>query len=102
MDIVVGPSKNTVLTVPKPYAEKDIFEYQKDFIYSLFKGGLVAADAAQGGSRHGIVEATFASQGSVDPLQSLLLQIENYIQLSQQEMAAAAAYDDNIEDHFVV
>ena len=82
MDIVVVPSKNTVLTLPKPHAEKDIFEFQRDFMHSLFKGGLINADAAQGGSRFGIIEAKFASQGDVDPLQSLLLHIENYIKKS--------------------
>ena len=101
MDIVVVPSKNTVLTLPKPHAEKDIFEFQRDFMHSLFKGGLINADAAQGGSRFGIIEAKFASQGDVDPLQSLLLQIENYIKKSQNDMQIAVDYDENIEDRFV-
>jgi len=101
MDIVVVPSSSKVLTMPKPMAEKDIYDYQRDLMYSLFRGGLVSADAAQGGPRFGIIEAQYASEGSVDPLQSLLLQIESYIKKSQAQMEAATEYDENIEDHFV-
>ena len=101
MDIVVVPGSNKVLTLPKPMAEKDIYDYQRDFMYTLFKGGLINADAAQGGPRFGIIEAQYATEGPVDPLQALLLQIESYIQKSQAQMQGATEYEDNIEDHFV-
>jgi hypothetical protein len=101
MDIVVVPAANKILTLPKPMAEKDIYEYQRDFMYSLFKGGLINADAAQGGPRFGIIEAQYAAEGSVDPLQSLLLQIESWIQKSQAQMLGAIDYNEDIEDHFV-
>ena len=49
MDIVVLPASNRILCMPKEVVEKDIYEHQKAFMNSLFRGGITNARLPQGG-----------------------------------------------------
>jgi hypothetical protein len=100
IDIVVVPESRKIITMPKPFVDKDTYEYQKSLMYSLFKGGLLGPEAAQGGSRFGVMEAVFPASDSVNPIQALLLQIEKYIRESAAQDLKAREYDENIEDNF--
>ena len=35
IDIIVAPQEGKVVTMPKPHVERDVYDYQKDFMYSL-------------------------------------------------------------------
>ena len=100
LDIVIVPKEGRIVTMPKPYAEKDVYDYQKDLMYSLFKNGILESPNPQGGSFIGIVEATYPTKADVDPLQSALLVIEEYIKETAAQDATAEEYDENIEDNF--
>lgn len=101
IDIVVVPSTQTVLTMPKPYVDKDVFEYQQDLMYSLFKGGVTAAMTPQGSGMFGIVETRYPAEADVDPLQSVLYIIERFITKTRYDEEVYDNYDENIEDNFV-
>jgi len=100
MDIVVVPKKRKIVTIPKPYAERDVYEYQKDFMYSLFKGGVLEVFSPEGGPRFGVLEATYPSEAEVDPLQAVLFQIHEFIRRSSSKNIVGDEYDENIEDNF--
>ena len=100
IDIMVVPESRKIITMPKPFVEKDTYEYQKSLMYSLFKGGLLGPEAAQGGARFGVMEAVFPVSDSINPLQALLLQVEKYIRESAAHDFKAREYDENIEDNF--
>ena len=36
VDIVIMPTEGRIVTMPKPYAEKDVYDYQKDLMYYLW------------------------------------------------------------------
>lgn len=101
IDIIIVPATRTIITMPKPYVDKDVFEYQQDLMYNLFKGGVTAAIAPQGGSMFGMVETQYAAESEVDPLQSVLYVIERFIIKSKHEEEKYDSYDENIEDNFV-
>ena len=100
-DIVINPSESKIITLPKPSADKDVFEYQKDFMYSLFKGGIIENESIQGGPVFGMVESTFPSKGDVDTVQATLYQISEYFKSHMFDDEIAEEYDEHIEDNFV-
>jgi hypothetical protein len=101
MDIIIVPSENKIATMPKLYAGDNIYEYQRDFIDSLYRGGVISNETIQGGSRFGVLEAYYNGDNEkVDPVQVALLEIERYIKKSLGEEIKADEYDKNIEDRF--
>jgi len=103
IDIVVNPNEGKVITLPKPYAEKDVYDYQRDLMYFLFKGGVTEAAMPQGGLAFGMVETPYVvdNKAEVNSLQSVLYQISEYIKTTAGSEDAAKEYDKNIEDRFV-
>ena len=101
VDIVIIPKEGRIVTMPKPYAEKDVYDYQKDLMYYLFKNGVSDAMNPEGGAFIGMVETTYPLDGDVDSLQASLLLISEYIAKSKDEERVADEYDKNIEDNFV-
>jgi len=101
LDIVISPAENKILTMPKPYVEKDVFELQRDFMYDLFKGGVTNRMVPEGGMGFGIVETTYPKEAEVDTLQSLLFRISEYFQHLDESSRTGEEYDKFIEDRFV-
>ena len=100
LDIVISPSENKIITMPKPNVEKDVYDYQKDLMYDLFKGGVTEADAPRGGPVFGMVETTYPEDSEVDTLQAVLYRISEYVQQVTDSEQVAEEYDENIEDRF--
>jgi len=102
MDIVVNPAEGRIITLPKPYAGKDVYEYQRDLMYFLFKGGITDAAHPTGGSAFGMVEASYPVQSSIhiNSLQTVLFLISEYIKKTAHDEARAEKYDKDIEDRF--
>ena len=100
IDIIIDMDEGKIITMPKPYMEKDVYDYQKDLMYSLFKGGVAAAAGPQGGPVFGMVETTFPTEGEVDTVQAVLYQIAEYIKRTAHDEQTAEEYDKNIEDRF--
>jgi len=100
IDIVVVPQEGRIITMPKPYAQKDVYDYQKDLMYYLFKNGVGNAMTPEGGPFIGMVETTYPLDSQVDPLQASLLLISEYITKTASEELTAQEYDENIEDNF--
>jgi len=100
LDIVINPAESKIITIPKPNTQKDVYDYQKDLMYDLFKGGIVSADAARGGPIFGMVEATYPTTTEVDPVQAILYRISEYLKNVVDSERMAEEYDENIEDRF--
>ena len=100
MDIVIVPSENKIVTMPKPYAEIDTFQTQNDFMYAMFKGGVTEALTPEGGEFFGVIETKYPPKADVDPLQAVLYQIEKYIQETRDSEIVYDNYDENVEDNF--
>ena len=41
MDIIIVPSEKKIVTMPKPYAGENIYDYQRELMDALFRGGVV-------------------------------------------------------------
>ena len=101
MDIIIVPAQNKISTLPKLYAGDNIYEYQRDLIYSLYRGGVIDPEGIQGGVRFGVLEACMAAPvDDIDPVQVARLEIEKYIKKTMGEEVKAREYDKNIEDRF--
>jgi|TARA_R110002020_G_C15934153_1_gene744087 hypothetical protein len=100
LDIIIDLKEAKVITMPKPHVEKDVYDYQKDLMYSLFKGGVSAAVAPRGGPVFGMVECSFPKEGEIDNVQAVLYQISEYIKKTSHDEQKAERYDQNIEDRF--
>ena len=101
VDIVIMPTEGRIVTMPKPYAAKDVYDYQKDFMYYLFKNGISDAMNPEGGAFIGMMETTYPLDSDVDGLQASLLLISEYIAKTAEEDLTAEEYDKNVEDNFV-
>ena len=103
MDIVVNPTEGKVVTLPKPYAEKDVYDYQRDLMYYLFKGGVTEASMPQGGLAFGMIETPYKVESTTEAnsLQTVLYLISEYIRETAGDEDVAKEYDKNIEDRFV-
>jgi len=101
LDIILDMTEGKVITMPKPHVEKDVYDYQQDLMYSLFKGGVTAAGAPRGGPVFGMVECFFPQEGEVDNVQAVLYLISEYIKKTAGDEYKAEEYDKNIEDRFV-
>ena len=102
IDIVVNPNEGKVITLPKPYAESDVYDYQRDLMYYLFKGGVTEAAMPQAGLAFGMIETPYKvdSTTEVNSLQSVLYLISEYIRETSGDEDVAKEYDKNIEDRF--
>ena len=78
MDIVIVPSEKKIVTMPKPYAGDNVYEYQRELMDSLFRGGVVEYDSIQGGVNFGMLEGVMGENKKVDPVQVALFEIEKY------------------------
>jgi hypothetical protein len=102
IDIAIVPSENKLTLLPKPYVDKDVYDYQRDLMYNLHQHGIIN-DFPQGGPVFGMMEATYppTSDSGVDTLEVLLFQLEKYLEATQAANIKAREYDKNIEDNFV-
>jgi hypothetical protein len=101
LDILVLPTSNRVLCMPKSLVEKDVYDYQKALMSSLFKGGVTNARNPQAGIQFGVVETTYPAESDVDTLQAVLYQISEFIVRERAQNHPAEEYDQHIEDRFV-
>jgi len=100
MDIVIVPSSKKIVTIPKPFADHNIYDYQRDLMDALFKGGVIKYDSIQGGSCYGMLEGILSDNDEVDSVQVALLEIERYLQKSAASSVTGEEYDAHIEDRF--
>tara|TARA_B100001287_G_scaffold259717_1_gene247125 strand:+ start:502 stop:1047 length:546 start_codon:yes stop_codon:yes gene_type:complete len=100
LDIVINPQEGKILTMPKPQIEKDVYDYQKEFMNDLFQGGVTAAAAPKGGPVFGMVETTYPKEGDVDTLQAVLYRISEFLRNTANSEQFAEDYDQHIEDRF--
>lgn len=100
LDIIISPKEGKIVTMPKPNVEKDVYDYQKDLMYDLFKGGVTDAAAPKGGAVFGMVETTYPKEGDVDTLQAVMYRLSEYLKQIQDSEQVAEEYDEHIEDRF--
>lgn len=63
MDIVIIPAEGKITTIPKPYVGENVYDYQKQLMDHLFKGGVVSYESIQGGDRFGMLEGFLPYRG---------------------------------------
>jgi|TARA_R110000824_G_scaffold103611_2_gene246158 hypothetical protein len=100
LDILVVPPENKIICMPKPFVEKDVYDYQKELMQSLFKGGITNAGDPQAAAQFGVMETTYPAEGEGDPLQVVLLQLYEFFKRTEDQDSLAQEYDKNIEDRF--
>lgn len=99
IDILISPSKNLIVSMPKMNVEKETYDYQRDLARYLFEKGITTGPP-QGAADFGMLESTYPATADVNPVQAALYQIERYIVKASQDTAIAREYDENIEDRF--
>tara|TARA_Y100000592_G_C5458944_1_gene312928 strand:- start:358 stop:897 length:540 start_codon:yes stop_codon:yes gene_type:complete len=100
IDILVVPKENKIVTMAKPYADRDVYDYQHDLLYSLFQGGVTDSEAPRGAGRFGMIEVKYPKSSEVNSLQAVLYQLSEYIKKSSRDEIVGDEYDQNIEDRF--
>jgi len=100
MDIIIVPSENKIVTMPKPYAGDNIYDYQRELMDALFRGGVIKYNSVQGGPTFGMLEGFLGESTEVDPVQVALFEIEKYLVSTSSDELKAEEYDKNIEDKF--
>jgi hypothetical protein len=100
MDIIIVPSEKKIVTMPKPYAGENIYDYQRELMDALFRGGVVKYDSIQGGPTFGMLEGFLPENTEVDPVQVALYEIEKYLTNTSADEHKADEYDKHIEDKF--
>jgi len=100
MDVVIVPSKKQVVTIPKPFAGDDVYDYQRGLMDSLYRGGVIEFDSVQGGASFGMIEGFYSDNEEVDSLQVVLYEIDKYMKEATLGNIESYKYDKFIEDRF--
>jgi len=100
IDIVVNPLEGKIATLSKPEVDRDVFDYQRDLMYHLFKGGVTEAANPQGNAIFGVVESSYPVDSDINSLETVLYLIQDYIHRTADAEIVADEYDKNIEDRF--
>lgn len=99
IDILISPSNNLIVSMPKTNVEKETYDYQRDLARYLFEKG-IATGPPQGAANFGMLESSYPPSADINPVQAALYQIERYIMKASKDTAIAREYDENIEDRF--
>jgi hypothetical protein len=100
MDIIIVPSENKIVTMPKPDGGDNAYDYQRELMDALFRGGIIKYNSVQGGPTFGMLEGVLGESTEVDSVQVALFEIEKYLVLTATDNLKAEEYDKNIEDKF--
>jgi hypothetical protein len=103
MNIVIVPSEGKITAIPKPHVGDNVYDYQRDLMDHLFRGGVIPYESIQGGDRFGMLEGVYGSENDleeIDGVQVALLEIESFIRQTAGEDAGAEEYHQDIEDRF--
>jgi hypothetical protein len=79
IDIVVMPSKNKVLALPKETMGDAVYGAQNRLFSHLRRKGLIAMDSIQASNIYGSMEALMAENEQVDPVKMILMNIDKFI-----------------------
>ncbi len=102
LDIVIDPTKNKIIAFPKPMVERDVYPYQEELFYDLFRKGLISEPDGEATQTFGGMESDYpaTSKTDVDPLQAILFQLDKILNDVKSSELEADEYDENIEDRF--
>jgi hypothetical protein len=102
IDILISPSKNKIITVPKEEFGEDAYQIQNQFLHELVKRGVVELGSIQGTFLFNAYEATIAasSDEGISPIQVLLLQVEDILKREVAELGQAMDYEEDVIDNF--
>lgn len=99
IDIVIMPTQNKVLTVPKETMTDAVYGAQNRLFTHLRKKGVIALDSVQGGNIYGSMEATMAeSVGNLNPVKMTLLNIDGFIAEERPYFDFVRSYVDQAEE----
>lgn len=98
IDIMIMPSNNKIVTLPKDDKYRDTYPAQKE-LYDLLKSfGLIVYDSVQGGSVYGSLEATYPNNDKVDSLSAILVGIYKLLQQHEEYSKIQRDYEETFED----
>jgi|ETNvirenome_6_85_1030632.scaffolds.fasta_scaffold01598_7 hypothetical protein len=102
IDIMIVPSRNKIVTIPKEEYGEEAYQVQRSFLNELIRLGVLELGSIQGTFLFNAFEATIAASESeeISPIQVLLLQIENILKREVAEIEQAIDYEEDVIDNF--
>jgi|2_EtaG_2_1085320.scaffolds.fasta_scaffold15947_3 hypothetical protein len=103
IDIVIVPSTNKVVSLPKKSYSEEIYAAQTEFFKHLLDAGIITPGSVQGGNVHGAMEGALMAPESPDlsVADLTVLSIGKFIEKVKPEYLFAKSYEEEIEDMYV-
>lgn len=99
VDIVVIPTKQKILLLPKNQQSEYVYHTQEEIFNHLVGRGVISPDTITGGNIFGALQAVYPQQatGGEDPLQVVIYNLADYIEQQRPTIAYQKAYEDELE-----
>mgnify|MGYP003149611398 CR=1 FL=1 len=102
IDVIVSPSKNKVLTLPKKQYGSHIYATQSRLFEYLSKRGVIDPSTVRGGNIFGCLEGSIAivsesQQADTDPFEVAIYSVAKFFQYEAPFFDKYKQYEDDIE-----
>lgn len=96
--IILSYKTNKIILLPKSNADEDVYRYQKNLLDYLHEKGLVEFSSIQGGSLYSSLEATIPKSDELKPIETLILNIDKYLDEERKSLEKVEKYKKELED----
>ncbi len=103
IDVIVMPSKQKILALPKSSQNEYVYNTQEELFKTLVKKGVIEPQNVGGGNVFGSLQAFYPQEapGGEDPLQVVIYNIASFIEDERPIVAYQKAYEDELEKALV-
>tara|TARA_R110002110_G_scaffold196614_1_gene406461 strand:- start:102 stop:647 length:546 start_codon:yes stop_codon:yes gene_type:complete len=100
IDIVVIPSQQKIVALPKEHMSEDIYVTQNRLFDFLSKKGVIMQETIQGGNIYGALEAKIPVTETTDPTEVALFSIDKFIEEERPYFMSEKAFEKQQDAHY--
>jgi len=101
IDIVIVPSKNKIISMPKKNYYHDTFSAQKRYSDFLENRGAIVLGSTRGGIVYNSLESYYPVNADLDVLQVILLLTKKFLEQELEQYRPEEEYQEEVEEMYV-
>ena len=100
IDIVVSPTKRTIVAFPKERSTSKVYDVQNRLFHFLRGRGVIIASTVQAGDVFGSLQAEYPESEDVSSLQTVVFVVSKFLRQEEDEFQTFDEFDDEFEDSY--